>query len=294
MGTSTPSRAIEGIYPPPPPHWVGDGFRVSGYFSEIPDAVSKLDPFLLLDYHPEYEYAPTSHRRGVGTHPHRGFETVTFAFQGSVAHHDSAGGGGVIGPGDVQWMTAASGILHKEYHQDDFARRGGPFQMAQLWVNLPRAHKMAPPRYQALLASQMGIVPLPEGSGVVRVIAGEHQGARGPAETFSPLDIYDARIAPHGRLELAFPAAHTTALLVMKGAVTINDDTPAHENDFVLFEREGGRIAVTALTEAQVLVLDGQPLAEPVVQYGPFVMNTEREIAQAISDYNSGRFGHLV
>lgn len=286
-------REIEGIYRPPGLHWVGDGFRVAGYFSAIPDVVRKLDPFLMLDYHPEHVYSPTTQRRGVGVHPHRGFETVTIAFQGSVAHHDSAGGGGVIGPGDVQWMTAASGVLHKEYHEQSYARRGGPFQMAQLWVNLPRAHKMAPPRYQALLAEQMGIVHLPDAGGVVRVIAGELAEARGPAQTFSPVTLYDAQLRAGGSTPLTFPEPHTLALLIMDGEVEINGARLASALDFVVFQRSGERIELRAKSDARLLVLSGQPLADPVVQYGPFVMNTEQEIRQAVSDFSRGKFGHL-
>jgi redox-sensitive bicupin YhaK (pirin superfamily) len=184
------ARSIEGLYKAPGLHWVGDGFRVAGYFSHIPDAFQKLSPFLLLDYHPQYDYAPSERARGVGVHPHRGFETVTIAWQGSVAHKDSSGGGGVIGPGDVQWMTAGAGILHEEFHEQSYARRGGPFQMAQLWVNLPKSHKRTPPRYQALLNEQMGEVSLPNGAGSVRVIAGEHRGVRGPAQTVTPFVLF--------------------------------------------------------------------------------------------------------
>jgi quercetin 2,3-dioxygenase len=287
------AREIEGIYPPPGVHWVGDGFRVAGYFSTIPDAVRKLSPFLLLDYHPTYDYSPTNDRRGVGVHPHRGFETVTLVWQGSVAHHDSTGAGGVIGPGDVQWMTAASGILHKEYHEENYGKRGGPFQVAQLWVNLPKAHKMAAPRYQPLVADQMGIVNLAEGSGTVRVVAGEYQGVKGAAKTFSPINVFDARLNAGGKLELSFPARHNAALLVMKGGVRLNGATKASANDFVVFKNVGERIALEASSDAQLLVLSGEPIDEPVVQHGPFVMNTQQEIREAISDFNRGRFGHL-
>jgi redox-sensitive bicupin YhaK (pirin superfamily) len=292
-GPASEARKIEGIYPAPGLHWVGDGFRVAGYFSAIRDAARKLDPFLLLDYHPEYNYSPTNKRRGVGVHPHRGFETVTFAFQGSVAHHDSTGGGGVIGPGDVQWMTAASGILHKEYHEESYSRRGGPFQMVQLWVNLPRAHKMAPPRYQPITSDRMGLVTLPNGSGTVRVIAGEFAGVRGPALTFTPINIYDARLAARGEVEFSFPARETVALLVMKGEVAINGASKAHENDFVLFEKSGERISIVASSDAQLLLLSGEPIAEPIVQHGPFVMNTDQEIREAFADFSRGKFGYL-
>ena len=292
-GARSQVREIESVYQPPGLHWVGDGFRVAGYFSAIPAVVRRLSPFLLLDYHPPYVYPPTSGRRGVGVHPHRGFETVTLAWQGSVAHHDSTGGGGVIGPGDVQWMTAASGILHKEYHEERFSRDGGTFHMAQLWVNLPRQHKMASPRYQPIGAGQMGIVNLPDGRGVVRVIAGEYRGVRGPAKTFSEVHLFDARLDAGAKLELSFPARQNVAVLVMNGEVWLDGSATAREGDFVLFKNAGERISVGARVVSQLLVLGGEPIDEPVVQYGPFVMNTEREIAQAITDFNSGKFGHL-
>ena len=286
------TRAIEGVYRAPGLHWVGDGFRVRGYFSSIPDAVTKLNPFLLLDYHPAHDYAPTERPRGVGVHPHRGFETVTIAWQGSVAHHDSTGGGGVIGPGDMQWMTAASGILHKEYHEQSYARRGGPFQMAQLWVNLPKAHKMAQPRYQSITADRMGLVTLPDGAGSVRVLAGEYRGVTGPAQTFTPINVFDVRLNMAGSADFTIPAAHNAGLLVVKGTVTING-AKATQESFVVFENSGESVHIEADTEAQLLLLSGEPIDEPIVQYGPFVMNSEREILQAFADYNAGKFGHL-
>jgi hypothetical protein len=225
-------------------------------------------------------------------HPHRGFETVTLAWQGSVAHHDSTGAGGVIGPGDVQWMTAASGILHKEYHEASWARQGGPFQMAQLWVNLPKAHKMDAPGYQALVAGQMGQVTLPAESGFVRIIAGDFQGVKGPARTHTPIHVSDVRLNPKGTVEFTFPGRQNVSLLVMKGGISVNG-MPATKHDFVVFDNQGDRIAIEATSEAQLLVLAGEPIGEPVVQYGPFVMNTEREIHQAFADFNSGKFGHL-
>ncbi|MFM2152684.1 MAG: hypothetical protein RL199_1119 [Pseudomonadota bacterium] len=285
-------RRIEGVYRPPARHWVGDGFHVYGYFNVIPDAARKLSPFLMLDYHPEHHYAPSEQPRGVGVHPHRGFETVTWAWQGSVAHHDSAGGGGVIGPGDAQWMTAASGVLHKEFHEADFSRRGGPFQMAQLWVNLPRAHKMSAPRYQAIASSEMGVVALPDGAGTVRILAGAFAGVRGPAATFTPVNVFDLKLAAGGRTELGIPASHNLALLVMEGAVSVNGRT-ASEHDFIVFAPEGERVDVVAGETSQLLVLSGEPIREPVVSYGPFVMNTPQEIQQAFVDFSSGRFGHL-
>jgi len=285
-------REIEGVYRPPGLHWVGDGFRVAGYFSTIPDAVQKLSPFLLLDYHPPYDYSPADKPRGVGVHPHRGFETVTIAWEGSVAHHDSAGGGGVIGPGDAQWMTAAAGVLHKEYHEQEFTRRGGTFHMAQLWVNLPKAHKRDAPRYQAIEAGDFGVFTLPEASGTVRVLAGEYRGVRGPAKTFTPIDVYDVRLNDRGRVELDFPAHHNVAILVMKCDATVNG-TGVTEIDFVVLEHGAERVAVEADGETQLLVLSGEPIDEPVVQYGPFVMNTPEEIREAFRDFSAGKFGHL-
>jgi redox-sensitive bicupin YhaK (pirin superfamily) len=287
------AREIEAVYKAPRLHWVGNGFRVAGYFSVIPDAQRLLDPFVLLDYHPEHSYEASEQPRGVGVHPHRGFETVTFAFQGSVAHHDSTGAGGVIKPGDVQWMTAASGILHKEYHEQTYSRQGGPFQMVQLWVNLPAEHKMAPPRYQPLVAEQMGLVTLPENAGSLRVIAGEFAGVKGPAKTFTPINIFDARLNEGGKVEFSFPARQTAAVLVMKGDLTLND-TKVTTNDFVLLKNAGERVTARANSEAQLLVLNGEPIGEPIVQHGPFVMNTRDEIAQAVADYNAGKFGSLA
>jgi redox-sensitive bicupin YhaK (pirin superfamily) len=247
----------------------------------------------MLDYHPPYDYSPTDKPRGVGVHPHRGFETVTIAWQGSVAHHDSAGGGGVIGPGDVQWMTAASGVLHKEYHENGFARRGGTFQMAQLWVNLPKAHKWDPPRYQAIAAESMGVVTLPNDAGSVRVLAGEFQGTRGPAKTFTPIDVYDVRLNHEGRVTLDLPARHNLAVLVLKGDANLNG-TEVTELDFAVFANDGERVEVLADGETQLLVLSGEPIEEPVVQYGPFVLNTEQELFDAFRDYERGKFGYLA
>ena len=286
------TRGVSGIYRPPALHWVGDGFRVHGYFSSIPGAVRRLSPFLMLDYHPEYDYPPSEKPRGVGVHPHRGFETVTIAWQGSVAHHDSAGGGGVIGPGDAQWMTAASGVLHKEYHEQGYSRRGGPFQMAQLWVNLPKAHKLDPPRYQAILAEQMGVVALSDAAGSVRILAGEYQGTRGPAKTFTPMDIFDVRLNSAKHADFSFPARHNVGLLLMKGDVVVSGKR-ATLHDFIVLDNAGEGFRIEAESEAQILVLSGEPIDEPVVQYGPFVMNSEREIMQAVADFSSGKFGEL-
>jgi quercetin 2,3-dioxygenase len=290
---STEDRRVDRVVAAPRRHWVGDGFHVSGFFNAIPDAQRKLSPFLLLDYGAPEEFPPTANaRRGVGPHPHRGFETVTIAFQGSVAHHDSTGKGGVIGPGDVQWMTAASGILHREYHEESFARRGGTMQMAQIWVNLPRAHKMDPPGYQTITADRIGAANLPNGAGTVRVIAGEHLGVRGPAKTFTPVTMLDIRLLQEGRADIDVPARHNAALLVMKGEVAVSGET-ASENELVVFANAGERIVVEAKSEAQLLLLAGEPIEEPIVSYGPFVMNTEGEIRQAMVDFQAGKFGEL-
>ena len=289
----TTPRRIERILGSPRPHWVGDGFHVSGYFNAIPDAQRKLSPFLLLDYGAPREFPPTANaRQGVGPHPHRGFETVTIAFQGSVAHHDSTGRGGVIRPGDVQWMTAGSGILHREYHEESWARKGGTMQMAQIWVNLPKSHKMDPPGYQAITADRIGVATLPDGAGTVRVIAGEYLGVRGPAKTFTPVTMLDVRLAEGGRAELDVPASHNAGLLVMQGAVAVNGEA-ASENEFVVFQNAGESIGIEAKSDAHLLLLAGEPIDEPVVSYGPFVMNTEGEIRQAMLDFQSGKFGEL-
>ncbi|MEB3327669.1 MAG: pirin family protein [Candidatus Sericytochromatia bacterium] len=287
-----PLRPLTRLYPPPPLHWVGDGFRVRGYLQAYADLAEAMDPFLLLDYHPPYTYAPTQYRRGVGTHPHRGFETVTLAFAGSVSHHDSAGGGGTIGPGDVQWMSAASGVLHQEYHAAEFARTGGTFQMAQLWVNLPARHKMGPPSYHAITAAELGHVALPEEGGHVRVLAGEFQGVRGPARPFSPIAIQDVTLAAGRQVRLELPETFNVGLLVMAGPVTLNGHRAATD-DFASFRPGAGGIEVVAEATARLLVLAGEPLGEPVVAHGPFVMSSVAEIEQAIEDFNSGRFGRL-
>ncbi|MCC7508100.1 MAG: pirin family protein [Planctomycetes bacterium] len=284
-------KVIDAVYGPPSPHWVGDGFPVRGYFSAIPGGMRRLSPFLLLDYAQPFEFEPTDNeRRGVGPHPHRGFETVTIAFQGAVAHHDSKGNSGVIHPGDVQWMTAGSGILHREYHDAAFARKGGNFQMAQIWVNLPARHKMTEPAYQAITADRMGVVELPKGR--VTVIAGEYRGVKGPARTFSPMNMFDVRLKAGGSAELPTPESWNAALLVMAGKVSING-RDAKENDFVLFKREGVAINVKPTSDAQLLLLSGEPIDEPVANYGPFVMNTPAEIEQAIHDFRAGKFGQL-
>ncbi|CAM2144732.1 putative quercetin 2,3-dioxygenase PA2418 [Pararobbsia alpina] len=299
MTTATPidtraERQIAGVFRGPGFHWVGDGFRVSNYFPSGNNFGHRISPFFLFDYHAPYSHAPTDQPdRGVGSHPHRGFETVTLAWEGSVAHHDSTGNSGVIGPGDVQWMTAASGILHKEYHEAEYARRGGPMHMAQIWVNLPKAHKMAAPGYQGIVDADIPRVALAGDSGYVRVIAGEYAGVKGAARTFTKLSMLDIQLKANGRAEFAFPAHENAGLMVLNGHVTINGHTVAKTHDFVLFENAGEQIVVEASEDSHLLMLNGEPINEPVVQYGPFVMNTEQEIRQAILDFNAGKFGHM-
>jgi redox-sensitive bicupin YhaK (pirin superfamily) len=281
------------VVPPPPIHWVGDGFRVHGYMSAIPNAMVRMSPFLMLDYHAPHTYSGTERPRGVGVHPHRGFETVTLAWEGRLAHHDSTGAGGIIGPGDVQWMTAASGILHKEYHEASWAKQGGRMHMAQLWVNLPSSHKMAKPGYQPILASEMGHVDL-GGSNSVRVIAGEYAGVRGPARTVTKVTVLDARLSAGATFELPCPSRENLAVLVMAGAITVHGSTHAGEGAFVLFANEGEHVTLVAKEATHLLILGGEPIDEPIAAYGPFVMNTRDEIVRAVEDFNRGAFGSLA
>jgi hypothetical protein len=277
----------------PPPHWVGDGFPVRSMFSYHSDAEA-LSPFLLLDYAAPAAMAPSNEPRGVGEHPHRGFETVTLVYQGEVEHRDSAGHRGRIGPGDVQWMTAASGVVHEEMHGREFARKGGTIEMVQLWVNLPAKLKMSPPRYQDILDRQIPAAALPGGAGTVRVIAGEFQGAQGPARTFTPVSLWDVRLAAGHDVELSVPEGHTTAALVLRGDVDVNGSETANDAELVVFDRRGSAISLRARTDATLLVMSGEPIDEPVAGYGPFVMNTQAEIRQAIRDYQAGKMGALT
>jgi redox-sensitive bicupin YhaK (pirin superfamily) len=285
------TRSVAGIFRSTPHHWVGDGFQVSTYFPRPALPAERVSPFVLMDYGPPREFPPLARgKRGVGWHPHRGFETVTVAWEGSVAHRDSAGHAGIIGPGDVQWMTAGAGILHEEYHEEAFTRRGGRMHMMQLWVNLPRKDKMAPPGYQPITAADIPVVTLAGGAGTVRVIAGEHEGARGAAHTFTPITLLDVHLAPSGRLTVALPASHNAMAIVTSGSVVAGGRT-AGAGELVLFENDGGRLELVGGEEAHVLVLGGEPLNEPIVQYGPFVMNTRDEIREAIEDFEAGKLG---
>ncbi len=273
-------------------HWVGDGFPVRTLFAYSNLDPLSISPFLLLDYAGPIDFPPTNQRRGVGEHPHRGFETVTIVYQGEVEHRDSSGGGGIISPGDVQWMTAGSGLVHDEFHSRDFAQRGGTFEMVQLWVNLPAKNKMASPRYQSILSAQIPSVSLP-GGGVVRVIAGEFAGLRGPAKTFTPIHVWDLRLGSAQKIDLEVSVGHTTILVVLKGTVRVNESEAIKEAEIGLFDRVGTSIHIDCIKDATVLLLSGEPINETVVGQGPFVMNSLQEIRQAIVDYHSGKMGHL-
>lgn len=287
-------RQVEVIVPPREPHFVGDGFRVHNFIpSGYRLGMQRMDPFILLDYNSKYYFPPTDSPRGVGAHPHRGFETVTIAYEGKVAHHDSTGGGGIIGKGDVQWMTAASGVLHKEYHEENFSKEGGDFQMVQLWVNLPAKDKMSTPKYQAISKDKMTLVELADNAGHVEIIAGKFKDAVGPASTFSPVNMQNARLNKGGKVEFSFPEHYNTAILVIEGSAKINEEETIETDHLALFENEGETFILEALEDSVILVLSGEPLREPIAAHGPFVMNTRQEIVDAVNDFNSGKFGVL-
>jgi len=274
-------------------HWVGNGFPVRSVF-DYNGLGRELSPFLLLDYAAPYQFPPGNEKRGVGGHPHKGFETVTVAYQGELEHRDSSGGGGKIGAGDVQWMTAGNGIVHEEFHSQDFTRKGGTLQMVQLWVNLRAKDKSAKAGYQTLLQAQIPNVTLPQGAGTVRVIAGEFGTQKGAAKTFTPINLWDVSLRGGKSAELPLPDGHTTTFLVLSGEVTVNGDKAAGEGDLAIFARTGDSITVKANTDAKLLVMDGEPIDEPVVGHGPFVMNSRDEIQSAFEDYQLGRMGELA
>lgn len=291
MNTTKP---IQQILTPPPPHMVGDGFRVHNFFpGGYNMGMQRMSPFFLMDYNAKIEFPPKNTPRGVGVHPHRGFETVTLAYKGRIAHHDSSGNSGVIAEGDVQWMTAGSGVLHKEYHETEFSKQGGAFQMVQLWVNLPAKDKMTAPKYQAIMHSQMGVYELPDNKGVVEVVAGEFEGVKGPAFTFTPMHMYNLRLNQGAKIKLTFPQHYNTGILVLEGSVRVNDSEVAPTDNFILFRNEGTDIMLEASEDALLLALSGEPINEPIVPYGPFLMNTKEEIVQAYNDLNAGKFGVL-
>lgn len=291
MGTI---KKIEQIFAPPTPHFVGDGFRVHGFIPGIPALnFSRMDPFLVMDYNSPFEFPPSATPRGVGVHPHKGFETVTIAYQGKVEHKDSSGGGGIIEEGDIQWMTAGSGILHKEFHEKEWSKKGGMFQMVQLWVNLPAKDKSHPPRYQTIKSIDLKQVSLPENAGEIEVIAGEYKGVKGNAQTFSPVYLLNAKLRAGGRANFTFKDGNTTALLVVKGSIKVNDKDVVPTNHFVLMSNQGEDFQIEGREETIVLVLNGEPLNEPIAAHGPFVMNTRDELLEAFDDFNRGKFGYL-
>jgi redox-sensitive bicupin YhaK (pirin superfamily) len=285
------TRTVESVHRSTTFHWVGNGFHVSTYFPSEALPPERTSPFVLMDYGPSRQFTPLGHgKRGVGWHPHRGFETVTLAWEGAVAHRDNAGHAGIIGPGDVQWMTAGDGIFHEEYHEEKFTRQGGAMHMMQLWVNLPRKHKTAAPNYQPITAAQIPRVELADGAGAVRVIAGAYGEARGPAHTFTPMTMLDVTLVPGGRLSVELPRGENALAVVAKGRVQAGGESAA-TGELMLFAHDGERLELTADEESHLIILAGEPIDEPVVQYGPFVMNSFDEIRQAVLDVNSGRFG---
>ncbi|MGV0941786.1 MULTISPECIES: pirin family protein [unclassified Empedobacter] len=286
------TKKIEAVIAPREPHFVGDGFRVhnfipSGYHLDM----RRMDPFIMLDYNSKFHFPATDKPKGVGVHPHRGFETVTIAYQGSVSHHDSSGGGGTIHQGDVQWMTAASGVLHKEYHAEEFYKQGGIFQMVQLWVNLPAKDKMSTPKYQAIEHKDIPTVEVE--NGFIEVIAGEYNQTKGAASTFSPVNMLNAKLNEGGKANFSFPANYNTVLLVIEGEVKVNEQEIVPTDHLLLFTNEGEDFTIEATENSIVLILSGEPLNEPIASYGPFVMNTQEQIREAFEDFNNGKFGTL-
>ena len=273
-------------------HWVGDGFPVRTLFF-YQNLGKQMSPFLMLDYAGPATFPSTTERKGVGSHPHRGFETVTIVYEGEVSHKDSTGEGGTIGPGDVQWMTAGAGILHEEFHSERFAKEGGVLNMVQLWVNLPAKDKITRPAYQAILAKQIPCVALSNLAGEAKVIAGNFSGQQGPAKTFTPMNVINLKLRKGAELKIPAPDGWNTSLVVLKGAIEAGEGSVATDAQMLMFSLDGENIQIKALEDSIALLLCGEPINEPIVGYGPFVMNTEAEISQAIEDFNGGRFGAI-
>ena len=288
-------KKVANVYIAPAKHWVGNGFHVQSMFT-YNDTDKNLDPFLMMDYNPprHFDGGRKSDFRGVGEHPHRGFETVTIAYQGEVAHADSYGGGGIIGTGDVQWMTAGSGVMHEEFHSERFSKEGGMFEMVQLWVNLPKAHKMTTPKYQAIKSTEIPVVQLDDNAGIARIIAGELASTSGAASTFMPINMWDVVMNAGKTHTFAVPESHNLVILVLDGTVQINGEEIARRGELVTFERSGADVRIESNNESKLLILTGEPINEPIVGYGPFVMNTEAEIVQAMRDVQSGKFGQIA
>ncbi len=285
-------RGVEGVLSPTNTHMVGNGFKVMNFFPGGKGFEERMSPFFLLDFNAEVSYPPSEISRGVGVHPHRGIETITFAYKGSVEHHDSKGNHGIINPGDIQWMTAGGGVLHKEYHEQTYLKKGGAFEMLQLWINLPKKHKMTPAKYQSIVHTQKPKVSLPNNMGSIYVVAGEYNGTKGVASTFSPVHMYDIHLNAGADFSFTLPANFNTGILLVDGEINVNEHD-VKENHYVQLKNEAGDIHIRAKKKSLLLVLSGEPLNEPYVSYGPFVMNTEAEIHQAIEDYNAGKFGFL-
>ncbi len=285
-------RGVEGVLSPTNTHMVGNGFKVMNFFPGGKGFEERMSPFFLLDFNAEVSYPPSEISRGVGVHPHRGIETITFAYKGSVEHHDSKGNHGIINPGDIQWMTAGGGVLHKEYHEQTYLKKGGAFEMLQLWINLPKKHKMTPAKYQSIVHTQKPKVSLPDNMGSIYVVAGEYNGTKGVASTFSPVHMYDIHLNAGADFSFTLPANFNTGILLVDGEINVNEHD-VKENHYVQLKNEAGDIHIRAKKKSLLLVLSGEPLNEPYVSYGPFVMNTEAEIHQAIEDYNAGKFGFL-
>lgn len=294
MATDVTMRAkdVLGVYQPGSTHMVGDGFPVRNLFPSN-DLDHEVSPFLMLDYAGPQYFAPTDHPRGVGEHPHRGFETVTIVYEGVVAHRDSAGNAGVIGPGDVQWMTAASGIVHEEFHEKAFAKKGGTLHAIQLWVNLPKASKMSAPAYQTILNEDIPAIDLNGGAGRLRVIAGAFQGRKGPAHTFTPVELYDLELKGGHSIALTIPEEQNASIFVLQGRASINGSPAAGEAELIVCKRNGSQVTAEAQKDSRILVMAGTPIDEPIARYGPFVMNTKAELIQAVQDYQEGKMGHL-
>lgn len=288
------TKNIESVTAPGAAHYVGDGFRVHNFIPGTSGlTMQRMSPFIMMDYNSKFHFPPSKKPKGVGVHPHRGFETVTIAYKGSVAHNDSSGGGGVIAEGDVQWMTAASGVLHKEFHEDNFSRTGGDFQMVQLWVNLPAKDKMSQPKYQAILNKNINRYALENNGGEIEVIAGAYKDVKGTASTFTPVNLFNAKIKKGFTADFSFPGNYNTSLLVIEGSIIVNGAETIATDHFALFENKGEAFTIEAVEDAVVLILSGEPINEPIAAHGPFVMNTREEIMQAFDDYNKGRFGYL-
>jgi redox-sensitive bicupin YhaK (pirin superfamily) len=287
-------RSVEMVASPREPHYVGDGFRVHNF---IPSGfrldMERMDPIIMMDYNSKFYFSPSEKPRGVGVHPHRGFETVTIAYKGKVEHHDSSGGGGVISEGDVQWMTAASGVLHKEFHEKEWSKKGGDFQMVQLWVNLPAKDKMSTPKYQAIKNESIPRYHVENNGGEIEIIAGEYKGIKGAATTFTPMNMLNLKLKSNAEASFSFPSNFNTAMLVIEGSIQVNDKDVAPTDHFILMSNDVEDFTVKATDDAIVLLLSAAPIGEPIAAHGPFVMNTRQELMEAFNDFNTGKFGYL-